>query len=265
MLETDFANLHLVDTNNAVQRPRVAALMQCLEEHDKVIFLFGDMLGYSEFCKLHTPGDIVKKLNPIFSEFAKIISDTGAKHKIELVKLTADCIMVAACSDDESLQRRQAIAMIDIALALSNYLMNLNKEKGQSPLHFRFGINIGPAAKVRCDYPQGQFLDWIGEGVNLAARMEASGLPNQIQISQNLYNLVEENYECAPCQHQVKSYDRPVTYFVVSSKKSMPQYTPLLETLTPARRSNSALSPESERAYSQDDAYPRSSTPANMK
>ncbi len=58
-----------------------------------------------------------------------------------------------------------------------------------------------------------QYDIW-GDTVNLAARMEQSGAPGKINISQNTYELVKEQFTCTPGKIDAKNKGEIDMYFV---------------------------------------------------
>jgi class 3 adenylate cyclase len=214
---------------------RVNQCMQMLETHENAVFLFADMQGFTLRSQEMLPAALTQLLNEIYSDFLAIIESVGASSGIETVKFTGDCIMLAASSLDDTIRAQQVKAMVNVGWQLAQHISRLNEDRREDPINFRFGINVGPASKIRMCFNNGQGeciqYDWIGEGVNKAARMESSSLPNQIQITANVFEFIREDFECSECVHVVKSYEKPTTFFITcpkvrasSSKKAGPEH-----------------------------------------
>lgn len=194
--------------------------IRTIKSYDKAIFLFADMEKFSERSKRMNPQELTELLNAIYSRFMQIVNKYGHPYGIEVVKLAGDCIMLSACeAGAQYTLEAQANAMVNVGWHMMQFLTEFNLNRGNDPVRFRFGINVGPATKVqitimgRANLPHTS-TDWFGEGVNLSARMESSGLPMQIHLSENLHPLVAGNYACSPCEHVVESYGKPHTFFV---------------------------------------------------
>src|SRR5207249_9484518 len=60
-------------------------------------------------------------------------------------------------------------------------------------LSFRIGINSGPA--VACIVGREKFhYDLWGDTVNIASRMESHGLPDQIQVTESVYERLKNDF-----------------------------------------------------------------------
>ena len=73
------------------------------------------------------------------------------------------------------------------AVVCASEFQNLIKERNEAndfKMNFRIGINMGDVVK--------EGKDLYGEGVNIAARLEALAQPNGISISKNVYDLVNK-------------------------------------------------------------------------
>ena len=60
---------------------------------------------------------------------------------------------------------------------------------------FRIGIHTGPVVAGVVGIKKFQYDIW-GDTVNIAARMEQSGVPGKINISQHTYEMVKEQFNC---------------------------------------------------------------------
>ncbi len=193
-----------------------------LNEQQNAIFMFADMQGYTTISRVISAKDMVTLLNKIYSAFFHIVEKVGAPMGINVVKLAGDCIMLSGKNTEFVSQQEQARTMIKISRLFSKHIRTVNEDKYLThgfQIHFRYGINVGPAAEVAITYKSHDGIvvshDWIGESVNKAARMESSGIPDLIQITPEIHELINDDYDCSACEHEVKSYGKQPSYFVL--------------------------------------------------
>jgi len=57
----------------------------------------------------------------------------------------------------------------------------------------------------------------LGRSVNLASRLESSGIVNAIQISNETHVLIKDVYPCTPRDEKikVKGFDHPIQTFII--------------------------------------------------
>ena len=82
--------------------------------------------------------------------------------------------------------------MAKLALGVLQRLDEFNERKGTN-LKMRVGLHCGPV--VAGVIGTSKFIyDLWGESINMASRMESTGAPNEIQISQAFYDALEGEY-----------------------------------------------------------------------
>jgi class 3 adenylate cyclase len=155
-------------------------------------------------------------LNDLFSMFDEVVD----KYGLNKVKTIGDCYMVtsvpAIVIDDEAEHCRVMCHFgLDMIAALHKY----NSEGRGRKLDLRVGINCGPV--VAGVVGTKRFLyDLWGDAVNLASRMESTGIPGKIQTTGHVAELAKDdfNFERRGMVH-VKGKGEMETHFLTDRKK----------------------------------------------
>jgi len=145
--------------------------------------LFADQVGFTEFSNDTGPEEIVRVLDEIFTAFDEIVG----RHQIEKIRTIGDAYMAAAGVPIE--WDDHATAIVDAALDMQEFI---NSYDG---FRFRIGISSGPLVGGVVGTSKFQYDIW-GDTVNVASRMESSGAPGRIQISDPTYQLVKDHFDC---------------------------------------------------------------------
>jgi class 3 adenylate cyclase len=152
-----------------------------------VTVLFGDIVGFTALSSQISAAEVVDMLNGLFSRFDQVASELG----IEKIKTIGDCYMAVCglpkpCSDHADRMARMALRMAE---ATRQYA----QEKGLD-LQLRIGINSGPVVAGVIGATKFIYDLW-GDTVNLASRMESTGVPGGIQVTRSVYERLKESFE----------------------------------------------------------------------
>jgi class 3 adenylate cyclase len=148
--------------------------------HPIVSVMFADLVGFTPLSRTTHPDILVSMLNQIFTAFDNIVE----KHGAEKIKTIGDCYMMVGglpISRDD-----HAKVVADSALEMIDALAHINQQNG-TQLNMRIGIHTGSVVagvigKIKFTY------DLWGDTVNVASRMESSGMPGRIQLSEQTRN-----------------------------------------------------------------------------
>lgn len=172
-----------------------------------VTILFADIVGFTEFSKTIPPEKLVALLNEVFSKF----DDLASKYKLEKIKTIGDCYMVASGLPEENEDHANRITnfALDILEAMKDF--NIGKK---IPFQIRIGINSGPV--VAGVIGKKKFIyDLWGDTVNTASRMESNGKAGQIQITENTFGIIKNQFKITSRgMIDVKGKGRMKTYIV---------------------------------------------------
>ena len=175
--------------------------------HAMVTVLFADLVGFTELARRTTPADLVSLLNGIFTAFDLLVE----KHQLEKIKTIGDSYMLAGGIPLDRADHAQAVA--DIALEMIQALAALNAEKG-THLRVRIGINTGPIVAGVIGKRKFTYDLW-GDTVNLASRMESSGVPGLVHVSESTHEALKAEFDLEERGiTQVKGVGEVRTYFL---------------------------------------------------
>lgn len=150
--------------------------------------LFSDLVGFTSLAGRSSPSQIIELLNQLFSAFDALAKGLG----LEKIKTIGDSYMVAGGLPEQ--QANHALAVADMALGMIDAVNDIGAKFGE-PLEARIGIHSGDV--VAGVIGQHRFIyDVWGDTVNTASRLESSGLPNRIQISEATYAHVRDAFHC---------------------------------------------------------------------
>ena len=171
------------------------------------VILASDMVGFSKAMGMDETGTL-KKLK----ESRAFIDKSIASHYGRIFNTAGDSVIAEFSSPVDA---------VTAAIEFQKLLKQRNSvNKLENQAHFRVGINLGDVAI------QGDNL--MGEGINIAARLESIGIPDGICISNSVYAEVRKRFDSvsfyARGPQSLKNIEEPVEVFDISIDKSPIQY-----------------------------------------
>jgi class 3 adenylate cyclase/methyl-accepting chemotaxis protein len=156
------------------------------DSFESVTVLFADIVGFTEFATVVSATELVDMLNDIFSEFDRLADE----HNLEKIKTIGDSYMVVGGLPIPRSNHVQSVA--DMALAMQSEIRRFSRPNGES-FRLRIGIHTGQA--VAGVIGKKKFIyDLWGDTVNIASRMESYGMPDHIQVTEDTYQILKDQY-----------------------------------------------------------------------
>jgi len=161
-------------------------------KYKEVSILFTDIEGFTHISEKLSNQELVQELNTMFSRFDYISRGMG----LEKIKTIGDAYMCAGGLPEKNYSH--AVDCVMSAIKFQNYVLKKRKEwkeLGKDYWKIRIGIHTGPVLAGVVGSWKYTYDIW-GDSVNIAARMEQSGIANRVNISQSTYEQVKELFSC---------------------------------------------------------------------
>lgn len=162
---------------DAAQRP----------QRQRLSIVFADVRGFSSFSEQLAPEQLVEIINQYFTAAAREIS----RYEGLIDKFMGDAVM-ALFNTPLNPQEDHAERAARTALAIQQAIADLHEQlPSDNCLFMGIGVHTGEAvvgnvgSRLRKDYSA------LGDAVNLAKRLQESSGPNQILISEDVYQTIQ--------------------------------------------------------------------------
>lgn len=190
------------------------------ENHDSVVILFADIVGFTHLCKSMQPMQIMDLLTSLYESNDRTINLFPNLSKLEIV---GDCyVAVGGLMKRETVPDVTSIAvaseMLEFGLALHDIAKSIESPE---PLYLRVGIHCGPVTSGIIGRSSCKFM-LFGDAMNTASRMESTCPSGKLQVSSEFHELVADT----PCWTRtdgviIKGKGETVTYIHDCLKQPM--------------------------------------------
>jgi class 3 adenylate cyclase len=156
------------------------------DRHDDVSLLFADIVGFTAMSSVMDPEELVRLLDQVFGVFDALVEASG----LEKVKTIGDAYMIVGGMPTwrpDHLERMADLA-IDIARAVND-----NDAAARLGVKFRIGMHTGSVVAGVVGKRRSIYDVW-GDTVNLASRMESTGVPGRIQVTGAVEERLRDRY-----------------------------------------------------------------------
>jgi class 3 adenylate cyclase len=180
------------------------------ERYPEATVVFADLAGFTPWSAKTDAADVVAFLDSLFSRFDELATGAG----VEKIKTIGDSYMAVAGVP----QARSDHADAGLALATA-FLAAVREAPNTSgaPVDLRVGIASGEVVAGVIGRRRILFDLW-GNTVNVAARMESTGVPGRIHVAQSTRDLAGSNWSFEEREPiDVKGMGAMKTYLVVTA------------------------------------------------
>lgn len=156
---------------------------------EDVTIIFTDFVGFTLSTETLAAEDLVGVLHDYFTAFDKIC----ARYRLEKMKTIGDSYMCLG-----GLPVRNPAHPVDAVMAafeMVEEVVRREREGGLVHWQVRVGIHTGPVIAGVVGINKFAFDIW-GDTVNYSSRMESSGPPNRINLSERTYSRVKDFFDC---------------------------------------------------------------------
>ncbi|XP_031695572.1 adenylate cyclase type 5-like [Anarrhichthys ocellatus] len=191
-----------------------------------VAVMFASISNFSEFyveLEANNEGvECLRLLNEIIADFDEIISEDQFRQ-LEKIKTIGSTYMAASGLNDstyDKVGRSHIRALADYAMRMMDQMKYIN-EHSFNNFKMKIGLNIGPVVAGVIGARKPQYDIW-GNTVNVASRMDSTGVPERIQVTADMYQVLSSyNYTL---EYRglvtVKGKGEMMTYFLTSGPSS---------------------------------------------
>ncbi|XP_045143184.1 adenylate cyclase type 6 isoform X2 [Echinops telfairi] len=185
-----------------------------------VAVMFASIANFSEFyveLEANNEGvECLRLLNEIIADFDEIISEERFRQ-LEKIKTIGSTYMAASglnASTYDQVGRSHVTALADYAMRLMAQMEHIN-EHSFNNFQMKIGLNMGPVVAGVIGARKPQYDIW-GNTVNVSSRMDSTGVPDRIQVTTDLYQVLASKGYQLECRGvvKVKGKGEMTTYFL---------------------------------------------------
>jgi class 3 adenylate cyclase len=167
------------------------------DRFDDMTVLFADVVGFTAISSRLTPDEVIDLLNEVFTACDRL----AERFRLEKIKTVGDAYMVVGglqtvygFAQEAHLTHAEDVARM--GLEIIEEVERLGRERGL-PLQLRVGMHVGPAVAGVIGLKKFIYDVW-GDTVNMASRMESTGVPGRLQVARETRERLADAFEFEP-------------------------------------------------------------------
>ncbi|PSN48877.1 hypothetical protein C0J52_09669 [Blattella germanica] len=195
------------------------------ENHHDVGIIFASIVNFNEMYDESYLGgkEYLRVLNELIGDFDELLNKQEFKN-IEKIKTIGSTFMAASGLNPEMRkqnkhQHQHLFELMDFAKALQKVIDDFNRDLLEFNLILRVGYNFGDVTAGVIGTSKLYYDIW-GDAVNIASRMDSTGVSGQIQVVGDCVPVLSERYEFEKRGSVYVKGKGDMTVFVVKGKRS---------------------------------------------
>ncbi|XP_026468866.1 adenylate cyclase type 9-like [Ctenocephalides felis] len=168
--------------------------------HDNVGIIFASIVNFNEMYDESYLGgkEYLRVLNELIGDFDELLTKPEFKS-VEKIKTIGSTFMAASGlnpqqREEDKNPHAHLFALMDFAIAMQNVIDSFNKDLLEFNLILRIGYNFGEVTAGVIGNTKLYYDIW-GDAVNIASRMDSTGVNGRIQIGEHCLSVLQERYE----------------------------------------------------------------------
>ena len=179
------------------------------DAYDDATILFADVVNSTPLSGSLSAREVVALLD----EYVTAFDDLARRYGVEKIRTIGDNWMGVAGVPNPRVDHAECAARLALEMLA---FVQVRRESRALCLDFRIGLNSGPVVGGVIGRDKFVFDIW-GDSVNLASRMESTGVPGRIQVGPATYTLLKEQFVFEPRGRvPVKGKGEIETWFLIS-------------------------------------------------
>ncbi len=197
--------LHNALPKNIVER--LSAGEMIADYFSDVAVVFADLVGFTAYSANRNARSVAAMLDKLFSKFDEVSKEFG----LEKIKTIGDSYMAAAgvpepCDDPVHRSVKAGVKLLKV-------IAEFNSHFGTT-FNLRIGIHVGSVVGGIIGQSKLSYDIW-GDVVNVASRLESTGIPGFIQVSSQVRERLGSDFSFSdPVKKELKGKGEVVTYFI---------------------------------------------------
>ena len=184
-------------------------------KYDAVTVIFTDFINFTKLSERLTADQLVVEIDKYFTKFDEI----AKKYNIEKIKTIGDAYLCV--SGLPVVNKNHVFNAVNAAMEMRDYVEKVYESKASddpTAFRLRIGVHTGPVVSGVVGQNKFAFDIW-GDTVNTASRLENNSEAFKINISEEVYNIIKDDYHC---KHRGLLYAKnkgDINMYFIESKK----------------------------------------------